>query len=219
VSNSFNEDKFSSLFDVSRETINKLSEYSKILLSYNKKTNIIGNSTESSVWQRHFADSAKLFPILYEIDRKSNNQKFVCDIGTGGGFPGLVLAIMNEERKLKFTFCLVDSNKKKIDFIKTVATSIGVDATFINERAEKIKQKKDIIISRAFAPLDKFFCITNGMAKEKTIYILPKGKTWNKEINELKKKWRYKLNIVTNNKLIDNTGGVTLVLKELKKKL
>ena len=126
---------------------------------------------------------------------------------------------MNEERKLKFTFCLVDSNKKKIDFIKTVATSIGVDATFINERAEKIKQKKDIIISRAFAPLDKFFCITNGMAKEKTIYILPKGKTWNKEINELKKKWRYKLNIVTNNKLIDNTGGVTLVLKELKKKL
>ena len=218
MKNFFHADAFLNLYDVSRETIDRLTIYSRILISYNKKTNIISESTESSIWLRHFADSAKLYNLLEEIDKKSDNQKNVCDIGTGGGFPGLVLAIMNKEKKLKLKFSLIDSNKKKINFLRTVLSEVDLDVQLINERAEKIKQKQDIILSRAVAPLTEFFHFTNEMLKKNTIFILPKGKTWEKEINELKKKWHYKVNIVTNNKIIDNSGGVTLVFKEIKKK-
>ena len=88
MSNFFHADAFLNLYDVSRETIDRLTIYSRILISYNKKTNIISESTESSIWLRHFADSAKLYNLLEEIDKKSDNQKNVCDIGTGGGFQG-----------------------------------------------------------------------------------------------------------------------------------
>jgi 16S rRNA (guanine527-N7)-methyltransferase len=136
-------------------------------------------------------------------------------VGTGAGLPGIVLAIMNEKEKLELNFSLVDSNKKKIKFLEIVKKELDLNLCLINKRAENIQKKYDIIISRAVAPLDKFFNYSKELIKKDTVFILPKGKTWAKEVDELKKKWNYDVNIVTNNKLIDNSGGVSLIIKQV----
>ena len=136
-------------------------------------------------------------------------------MGTGAGLPGIVLAIMNEKEKLELNFSLVDSNKKKIKFLEIVKKELDLNLCLINKRAENIQKKYDIIISRAVAPLDKFFNYSKELIKKDTVFILPKGKTWAKEVDELKKKWNYDVNVVTNNKLIDNSGGVSLVIKQV----
>ena len=215
MSNSIQEKIFLELFDVSRETINKLNKFSRLLIDYNQKINLIGKNTISEIWTRHFADSAKIYSILWDLNNKCKKEKSVCDIGTGAGLPGVVLAIMNEKEKLELNFSLVDSNKKKIKFLEIVKKELDLNLCLINKRAENIQKKYDIIISRAVAPLDKFFNYSKELIKKDTVFILPKGKTWAKEVNELKKKWNYDVNIVTNNKLIDNSGGVSLVIKQV----
>ena len=85
-------------------------------------------------------------------------------------------------------------------------------------RAESLNEKFDIIIARAVAPLPKFLVFCRNIRKDNTIYILPKGANFQSELLQLKKQWYYEVNIVKNNKEIDNSGGVTIVLSNLKKK-
>ena len=88
----------------------------------------------------------------------------------------------------------------------------------INDRAENLSEKFDIIIGRAVAPLPRFLVFCRNIKKDETIYILPKGANFQSELLQLKKQWYYDLNIVKNNKEIDKSGGVTIVLSNLKKK-
>ena len=113
---------------------------------------------------------------------------------------------------------LVESNKKKCSFLKDLIKCFKIKADLINDRAENLNEKFDIIIARAVAPLPKFLFFCRNISKEKTIYILPKGANFQSELIQLKKQWYYDANIVKNNIEIDKSGGVTIVLSNLKKK-
>ena len=109
---------FSKLFDVSRETLTKLIQYELKIISFNEKFNIIGKSTIPHIWKRHFADSAKILSFITTILKKKENRKLtICDVGSGAGFPGLVILILNQEKKVNFHMTLVESNKKKCSFL------------------------------------------------------------------------------------------------------
>ena len=88
----------------------------------------------------------------------------------------------------------------------------------VNDRVQNINFKYDIIVSRAYASLDKLLKTTFHISSQKTVFILPRGRSWKEELNIIKKKWHYEVNIVKNNKKVDASGGVTLILGKVLKK-
>ena len=104
-------DTFCRYFQVSRETIGSLKKYEELLIKANNKMNLVGNSTINQIWNRHFLDS------LQAIDFIDKNDKELVDIGSGAGFPGLILSIIAEERKFPLKVKLIDKSPKKINFL------------------------------------------------------------------------------------------------------
>ena len=138
-------------------------------------------------------------------------------MGSGAGFPGVVFSIMAESENLKMNTVLLDSNLKKCTFLENVKNELNLSFNVINKRSENIEEKFDIITSRAVTSVKKFLDINQNMINKSSNLILLKGKTWKQEIKESKKKWNFELNIVKNNILLDSSGGVTLIIRNLKK--
>ncbi len=206
------------LYDVSRETMEKLSIYEKLIIEGQKKFNLIGKSTLGSIWLRHFADSAKLLKILKEVYQNSEGKVLnLLDVGSGAGFPGVVLSIMTNAEKIPIKVALADSNRKKSLFLKSIKKELGVSYTVVNKRSENIKQKFEIITARAVTSVKTFLDLNHNLIKKESILVLFKGRTWKEEVKESKKKWKFELNVVKNNIRIDSSGGVTLVIRNLKK--
>ncbi len=209
---------FLDLYDVSRETIEKLSIYEKLIIEGQKKFNLIGKSTLGSIWLRHFADSAKLLKILKEVYQNSEGKVLnLLDVGSGAGFPGVVLSIMTNAEKIPIKVALADSNRKKSLFLKSIKKELGVSYTVVNKRSENINQKFEIITARAVTSVKTFLDLNHNLIKKESILVLFKGRTWKEEVKESKKKWKFELNVVKNNIRIDSSGGVTLVIRNLKK--
>ena len=153
-----------------------------------------------------------LNPILKDF--KSLNKTTVLDIVSCVVFPGVVLAILFLEKKKTIKVSLVDSNLKKINFLKELVLKLNLNVEIIHARAEKIVGRKfDIIISRAVASLDKLMQISKPFCQSKSVMFFLKGKTWESELKIIKKKWKsYKI-VVKNNLDVDNSGGVILIIK------
>ena len=106
-------DTFSRFTRVSRETITSLEKYERMLIKANKDLNLIGKSTINQIWTRHFLDSSQV------IDFINKNDKTLIDLGSGAGFPGLVLAIILKDRKIPVKVKLLEKSPKKKDFTGT----------------------------------------------------------------------------------------------------
>lgn len=206
---------FQKLYNVSRETINQLSVYYNLLTRAQKTTNLIGSGSVKSIWLRHFADSAKLAEIIISHHKDTDRPLICCDVGAGAGFPGIVCLLVLNAVGYRVSLHLVESNKKKCKFLYKVKKELGLSFIIINERVEKLDGKYDFILARAVAPLGELLNLTYSLSKKKTILLFPKGKNFLMEIKESKKIWKFSCNIVKNNALLDNTGGVTLEITNL----
>ena len=209
---------FEELYNVSRETIEKLLIYEKLILNAQEKYNLVGKSTLSQVWLRHFADSAKIFQIIEDKYHKSKKDSIsFTDVGSGAGFPGVVISLMLEAKNMIVRTVLIDSNKKKSAFLENVKKKMGLSYNVLNKRSESVEEKFDIITARAVTSIKKFLDINYNLFKKDSIIILLKGKTWREEIKESKKKWKFQFNVVKNNNQLDSSGGVTLIIRNIKK--
>ena len=209
---------FEELYNVSRETIEKLLIYEKLILNAQEKYNLVGKSTLSQVWLRHFADSAKIFQIIEDKYHKSKKDSIsFADIGSGAGFPGVVISLMLEAKNMIVRTVLIDSNKKKSTFLENVKKKMELSYIVLNKRSESVEEKFDIITARAVTSIKKFLDINYNLFKKDSIIILLKGKTWREEIKESKKKWKFQFNVVKNNNQLDSSGGVTLIIRNIKK--
>mgnify|MGYP001163871734 FL=1 len=208
---------FQKLHNVPRETINQFSEYHNLLIKHQEKTNLVGSGTISTIWIRHFSDSAKLTDKIITYKNNANRSIEVCDVGSGAGFPGLVCFLMLLSQKHKIKMTLIESNKKKCEFLTLVKEKLMLPVRIINHRVEKIEKKYDVILSRAVAPLHKLLGLLAPVARKDAILLIPKGKSYLKEIEKAKKLWNFSYKVVNNNHLLDKSGGVTLEIANLKK--
>jgi len=144
-------DTFCRYSQVSRETIRSLVKYEELLKETNKSLNLIGNSTVNNIWHRHFLDS------FQAIDFIDKNQKTLVDLGSGAGFPGLVMSIVAKDRKIPLKIKLIEKSKKKINFLKKIISKLKLNADVINENVEdeKFYFDDEAFVARAFKPLPK----------------------------------------------------------------
>ncbi|MGR3661122.1 MAG: 16S rRNA (guanine(527)-N(7))-methyltransferase RsmG [Paracoccaceae bacterium] len=179
-------DQFISAIDVSRETIRKLDVFEVLLKKWNPAINLVGKSTLEHLWARHFLDSAQIFTIS-----KHKSGHWV-DIGTGGGFPGLVVAIMAAEKAPDLRFTFVESDRRKATFLQAAVREVDLKAAVLTERVENLNTlAADIISVRALASLDKLLGYAETHLKPDGQAIFLKGENFRKELREALEKWSF----------------------------
>ena len=174
-------DFFKKKFNVSRETIEKLKIYHKFLIEKNKTLNLIGKNTENSIFSRHFKDSAQIYDLL---DKKLD----IIDIGSGAGFPGIIVKILMENKSLKGNIILVEKSAKKSNFLRDLCLKLDLKVKIENRRLEMYDFLKiSTVISRAFkSTLETIDILYRNLEKTKELVLL-KGKTYQQEIDDAKK--------------------------------
>jgi 16S rRNA (guanine(527)-N(7))-methyltransferase RsmG len=169
----------------SRETSYRLQKYEKILIEYNKKINLISKSTEKDIYNRHFIDCAQV------IDFLNNNQNLL-DLGTGAGFPGIVLKIVSNDFGKNLNIALIEKSKKKCIFLNFLKKQLNIDISIVNQRYEDFKiSKKHSIITRAFKNIKETIDLAYKNLSNIENLIMLKGKNHINEINEAEKKYMF----------------------------
>jgi len=204
-------DTFSRFTQVSRETITSLKKYEKCLIESNKTLNLVGKSTINDVWIRHFLDSSQV------IDFIDKNSKSVIDIGSGAGFPGLIVAILAKDRKIPIKVNLIEKSKKKALFLKRVINDLKLDAHVLNLNVFELTDKiqTDLIIARAFKPLKTILRLLDQKVENWKKIFLFLGKTGQNELLQASKIWdiRYK-----QRRSVTSRDSIVIEINRLKKK-
>ena len=194
--------------NASQTVQSKLNTYVALLEEWQEKMNLVSDSTLPVVWTRHVLDSAQLEQYLTPSDR------VVLDLGSGAGFPALVLAILDESQSR--TVHLVESDGKKCSFLQAVADACGLQVVIHNERIEKMTVfKADVITARALAALDKLVGYAKPFIGERTRCLFLKGKKADEELKLCAKKFVF---AVEKHPSITSDEGRILCLTGVKKK-
>lgn len=175
---------FAATFNVSRETIERLQIYEDLLKRWNPKINLVANSTLDTTWSRHFADSAQILGLAPE------GQLNWLDIGSGAGFPGLVIAALSQGETRQISMTLVESDQRKSVFMRTAAREMGLSVSVKTERIENLPdQNADIISARALAALSKLLSFSEQHRKKSGVCLFPKGERADFELTEAAQCW------------------------------
>ena len=173
--------------DVSRETAERLAEYAALLRGWNPKINLVSKQTLAAVETRHFADSAQLLALA------PADATTWADLGSGGGFPGLVVAILAIEARPALRVTLVESDQRKAAFLRTVAQRTGVPVAVLAERIETIPPLgADVLSARALARLATLLDYAQLHLAPSGTALLPKGANWRAEVAEALERWRFR---------------------------
>ena len=204
-------DTFSRFTQVSRETITSLVKYEDLLIRANKGLNLIGNSTISQIWTRHFLDSCQV------IDFIEKNDDSLVDLGSGAGFPGLVIAVVLKDRKIPLKIKLIEKSPKKVKFLKEIINKLNLDVEVVlqNVLKEELYITEEMLIARAFKPLKIILELIHNKAKNwKKIFIFL-GKTGKNELLDASKGWdiKYKQRMS-----VTNSDSMIIEINGLRKK-
>lgn len=174
--------------NVSRETIDRLKEFEKLVLKWTKHINLIAPATTPDIWDRHIVDSIQ----LYQYSPKP--FKSWADLGSGGGFPGIVLAIVARQMVPDAQFTLVESDTRKATFLRTSIRELDLNANVVADRLENAEPiGADVISARALSPLTGLFSMITRHIGPNGIAIIPKGRAYEAEIAKAKENWRFDL--------------------------
>jgi 16S rRNA (guanine527-N7)-methyltransferase len=180
------------LTPVSRETEARLDRFVALLLQWQRHTNLIAPSTEAKIWTRHIADSLQLLDL-------APDAKIWVDLGSGAGFPGLVIACALADTPGAQVH-LVESTRKKAAFLSEAARLCGAPAIVHAERiadfAKHAPGRIDVVTARALAPLNKLLGEASPLLKRDTLGLFPKGQDVAAELTEAAKCWKIQLSLV-----------------------
>lgn len=171
--------------DVSRETTARLDTYAELLRKWNPAINLVAKSTIPDLWTRHILDSAQVLGFVQDV-------RTWADLGSGGGFPGLVIAILAAEKAPKLHVTLVESDQRKAAFLTAVLRETGVDATVLVTRAEDLEPlNADVVSARALAPLTELLEHAQRHLAAGGTALFPKGARAGTELAESLERWRF----------------------------
>ena len=172
--------------NVSRETAARLDTYAALLEKWNPAINLVAKSTLAALWPRHILDSAQLLALAPPGARRW------ADLGSGGGFPGLVIAILAADTAPDLRLTLVESDRRKAAFLETVLRETGISATVAAERIEDLPPlAANIVSARALAPLPVLLGHAHRHLAPGGIALFPKGARHRGEIAESLERWRF----------------------------
>ena len=196
--------------DVSRETLERLDEYSKDIILKNKEINLISKSTESSIKSRHIADSMQTIDFI-----NKNDIKTCTDLGSGAGLPGIVLGIIMSSKKPTFKVIFYEKSYHKSNFLREMSKKFKLDAKIYQKNIFKEKNLiTDVIISRAFKPLPVIFQIARTNFKNFKYIILFLGKSGKKILKDAMKNWKFDYE---ERKSLTNDESIIVKISNLKK--
>jgi len=168
-------EKIGDFLDVPRETQEKLDCYVQLLIKWQARINLISSKTLPEIWHRHILDSAQLVSYL------PKTPSVILDMGSGAGLPGVILAILTRHQ-----LHLVESDSRKIAFMRTALRETGTSAILHEQRMETVPAlRPDIITARALAPLSQLITLASGQHHEKIEYLFLKGREAKQELTAL----------------------------------
>jgi len=207
-----NSESFQAAFGISRETLGRLATYASLLAHWQKTINLVAPSTIDDIWHRHFADSAQLWQY-----RPAEARTWL-DLGSGAGFPGLVLAILGADGNSRHV--LVESDSRKVAFLREVARETGVAVDILCMRIENAETRAkvgavDCVTARALAPLPRLVELVAPYFASSTLGLFSKGRGVAAEIEEAARKWQFAYELKPS---MTDEGSSVVLLKALKPK-
>ncbi|QCO55799.1 16S rRNA (guanine(527)-N(7))-methyltransferase RsmG [Pseudorhodobacter turbinis] len=194
--------------NVSRETQNRLEIFVELVRKWNPVINLVSKSTLDQIWDRHIADSAQLYGLA-----TGSALKFV-DVGSGGGFPGIVLAILSSGEKADHVFQLVESDQRKATFLREVSRVLALPVEVHSVRIEGLRvQNADFLTARALAPLAKLLSFASLHLKSTGTCLFPKGSNYKSELVEALKIFSFDYDLIPSQ---TDTTGMILKISGLK---
>lgn len=194
--------------DVSRETSDRLESFAQLVRKWTAKINLISKNTVDEIWDRHIRDSMQLLDLAPDFDHWA-------DLGSGGGFPGVVIAILAKQRAANPTFTLVESDLRKAAFLRTAVRELDLDAEVLAERIENLPPlSADVLSARALADLTTLVSFADVHLAPTGTAIFPKGRNWRAEHEKAQEAWSYSLSPVDSQ---TDEDAAILLIKDIKR--
>jgi len=185
--------------------LDRLRAYADLLTTWQRRINLVGARTLEDLWRRHMLDSAQLFPLL-----PAGTQSLL-DLGSGAGFPGLVLAILGVPN-----VHLVESDARKCAFLQEAARLTGTSVAIHRRRIEAIEPfPVDVITARACAPLSKLLGFVEPFLSPSTICVFPKGRKADEELTDSQKNWMIETTRIPS---LSDPGARILILEDIRRR-
>lgn len=196
---------------VSRETLERLESYADLLVRWNRAVNLVSKASLADLWRRHMFDSAQLLPLLPQV--REIRRRVIVDLGSGAGFPGMVLSILGAG-----DVHLIESDQRKILFLREVAREAGSDAHIHGVRVEQLPRfAVDVVTSRALAPLAQLLGlgapfldparVSTGRPAARAVFL--KGQRVEGELTEAQKLWQMEVERFPSRS--DRTGTILVI--------
>lgn len=191
--------------NITPDVFSRLILYHDLLLKWQAKINLVSNDSIQDIWKRHFLDSLQLLPLI------PGTGNSIIDFGSGAGFPGMSLAISGVAN-----IHLVESDSKKISFLKEVAMATSTNVSIHHSRIETYKiPHVGVITARAVAELKELFSYAEPNVSRETICLFPKGKNYAKEITDAEKTWAFDVSPVPS---VTDSEGMILRISNLERR-
>ena len=202
--------EFVKSLNVSRETLNGFYEYETLLSKWNEKINLVSKNTLVDIWERHFLDSGQIIKHV-----EASGKRWV-DVGSGAGFPGLVVALLLRDRKIDCDLVLVEKNPKKGFFLNEVIRKLNLSVEVVNDNIDTLEPlNADILTARAFSELNNLIEIAFRHRKKEGICLFLKGENYRIELDKTLNYWFFDYDIVDS--LSSSSGKIIRVKKIFKR--
>ncbi len=193
--------------DVSRETMDRLKALESLLAKWNPAINLVAKSTVHQSWTRHILDSAQIFNLAPPTARHW------VDLGSGGGFPGLVIAALAADLRPHLAVTMIESDQRKATFLRQASHDLGLSPTILAQRIELTDpQKADVVSARALAQLPALLEFTRQHLAPGGLALFLKGATWREEVELARKDWHFD---ITPHLSVTDPQGAILALKAI----
>ncbi|MCA8884488.1 MAG: 16S rRNA (guanine(527)-N(7))-methyltransferase RsmG [Rhodobacteraceae bacterium] len=189
--------------DVSLETLDKLRTYADLVRKWTRKINLVSSRSLETLWDRHIVDSAQVYSVV------APERGSWVDLGSGGGFPGVVVAILAQECAPEVMVSCVESDQRKAAFLRTVSRETSTPMQVHDARIEALEpQNADYLSARALAPLADLLGFADRHLASGGVAVFPKGARHQQELTEARKLWQFKVEEITS-----CTDGEAVVFK------